>query len=554
MTTQIDDFLKQNGEEFGCETDARGHNSRNIGGVHTDGDPIGTIGTIGNTVSGIWDAPDLSLLAGPAIPPPVFPIEVLGPYWSEWCKAAARGANAPVDYTGIALLAVGAALIGNTRRVAVTPSWQEPAILWSVLIGVPSSGKSPALDPFSEILSALDADMAFNFEKELQDHAANLELASQKKEIWKAEIKKALTVGKALPDLPTDAHEPPPPQRPRIVISDTTMEAAADIAAANPRGLILLRDELGGWWRGFNRYGGDGERQFWLQSHGARPYTVDRKKLGRPVIIPSLSISVLGGTQPDVLAQLVDGEEDGFASRFLYCFPEVVSGFTLSRCPADLNSARIALKRLHALPIVGDCQSQPQAFICDITSDTASTFEHWCRERRKDANLHFGLFGTWLGKTGGLALRIALVLEHLRWCATPSANSANSANSFPTQVGLDALLSAIRLVDDWATPMARRAFGTASISHEEADAASLARWLERNQIHRFNSRELRRSSGGPSGRLSKAKQMEDACNRLEEAGIIRFAGTRGDGKPGRTRRDYEVNPALLAGLDSPTEA
>jgi hypothetical protein len=102
--------------------------------------------------------------------------------------------------------------------------------------------------------------------------------------------------------------------------------------------------------------------------------------------------------------------------------------------------------------------------------------------------------------------------------------------------------------------MARRAFGTASISHEEADAASLARWLERNQIHRFNSRELRRSSGGPSGRLSKAKQMEDACNRLEEAGIIRFAGTRGDGKPGRTRRDYEVNPALLAGLDSPTEA
>ena len=143
---------------------------------------------------------------------------------------------------------------------------------------------------------------------------------------------------------------------------------------------------------------------------------------------------------------------------------------------------------------------------------------------------------------GGFILRLALALEHLRWCATPFANSANS---FPTLVSLDALQSAIRLIDDWAVPMARRAFGTAGISHEEADAAALARWLKRNGCRKFNSRQLRRQSNGPSGRLAKTTHMDASCKRLEDAGLIRHAPSRAGDKPGRTRLDYDVNPKLL---------
>jgi hypothetical protein len=508
-------------------------------------DPIGTIGTIGNTVSGDWDAPDLSLLEGPAIPPPLFPIEVLGHYWSGWCAVAAQGANAPVDYSATALLVTAAALIGNARRVAVTRNWQEPSILWSVLIGVPSSGKSPALDPFSDIVSTFDAEMAHDFEQTLQAHSADFEVATQKKDAWKSQVKAALKAQKEPPAMPTDAHDPPPPQRPRIMISDTTMEAAADISAANPRGLFLTRDELGGWWRGFNRYGGDGERQFWLQAYGARPHTVDRKKLGRPVNIPRLSVSVLGGTQPDVLAQLMSGEEDGFSSRFFYCYPEPVSGFTLSNRQIDINGARNALQRLRNLSQVEDDHTDLTPFVCELAPDAASTFEHWWGETRTEAAHHSGVYGGWLGKSGGLALRLGLVLEHLRWCATPSANSANSANSTPTQVNLASLQSAIQLIDDWAAPMARRAFGTATISLDEVDACNLVRWLQRNQCQKFNSRELRRMKGGPTGRLSKTQNMASACKRLEDSGLIRHVGVRAGEVSGRTRSDYEVHPVLM---------
>ena len=506
---------------------------------------IGTIGAIGNAVSGDWDAPDLSLLEGPAIPAPAFPAEILGSYWADWCATAAKGANAPLDYTAMALLTVTAALIGNARRVAPTPAWEEPAILWTVLVGVPSSGKSPALDPLTAIVVAFEADMARDFEQTLHKYTADLEMATQKKEYWKTQVKDAVKAFKEAPILPIDAQEPLPPQRPRIMIADTTMEAAADIAAANPKGLVLIRDELGAWWRGFNNYGGDGERQFWLHAYGARPHTVDRKKLGRPVNIPRLSVSVLGGTQPDVLAQLLAGEEDGFVARFLFCFPDPVSGFVLSNHPIDLGGARTALQRLRGLPLVEDGQSDPRPFICTLAPDAAVAFERWWGECRTEATHHAGVYGAWLGKAGGFILRLALALEHLRWCATPFANSANSANSFPTLVSLDALQSAIRLIDDWAVPMARRAFGTAAISHEEADATALARWLKRNGCRKFNSRQLRRQSTGPSGRLAKTAHMDASCKRLEDAGLIRHAPSRAGDKPGRTRLDYDVNPKLL---------
>jgi hypothetical protein len=508
-------------------------------------DPIDTNGTIGNGVEGNWEAPDLSLLDGPAIPAPLFPVKVLGTYWDNLCVAAAKAANAPVDYTATALLTTAAAMIGNARSIAPAPDWEEPCILWGMLVGVPSSGKSPAVDPFTRMVSAFEAEMAHDFEQTLRTYTADLEVASQKKEFWKIAIKTALKDGNPAPTLPPDAQEPLPPHRPRIMIADATMEATADIAAANPKGLILIRDELAGWWRGFNRYGGDGERQFWLQAYGARQHTVDRKKLDRPVRIRRLSISVLGGTQPDVLAKLLKGEEDGFSSRPLYCFPEPVSGFALIDRAIDFSGARSGLERLHGLAMVEDGQTDPRPFVCNLEPKAAKLFERWWGKWRAEANHQAGLFGGWLGKAGGLALRLALVLEHLLWCAPRSANSANTAESFPKLVSLDALQSAIHLIDDWAIPMARRAFGIQAMEDVEADAYALTHWLLRNRCQRFNLRDVRRSSRGPSFRQSNTKHMTAVRERLEAAGLIKFVGMRADGKPGRARQDYQVNPALL---------
>lgn len=235
------------------------------------------------------------------------------------------------------------------------------------------------------------------------------------------------------------------------------MEAAAEIAAGNPKGLLLYRDEMAGWWRSFNRYsGGDGERQFWLQAYGARTHTVDRKKAGKPVIVPRLSISALGGVQPDVLATMLNREADGFAARFLFAFPEPTAGFTLAPIVADIAGASAALRRLHGLALIEDGNSQQRPFVCHLDRRAAAFFETWWRARKRIANVAIGLWGHWLGKQGS----VALVLEHL-WWSTP-ANSADSANSYPQEICEAAIIAATELIDNWAGPMAQRAFGAAA--------------------------------------------------------------------------------------------
>lgn len=496
------------------------------------------------TRSGSWEEPDLTVLHGPNVAAPVFPRAALGPYWAKWCEMAADGANAPFDYAAAGLITVAAALIGNARTVAASASWAEPSLLWTALIGGPSAGKSPALDPLARIVTAMEADLAISFENTDHSYQSAAQIAKMHDKQWQDESARAIKEGREPLPKPPAAMEPSPPARPRIYLSDTTMEAAAEIAAGNPNGLLLYRDELAGWWRSFGRYtGSDGERQFWLQAYGGRPYTVDRKKAGKPIIVHRLSISALGGVQPDVLSTMLDGEADGFAARFLFVFPEPTTGFTLDTPAADIVGATAALRSLYSLSMIDDGETLPRPFVCRLDRQAAAFFEIWWRARKRVASDAIGLWGHWLGKQGGVALRIALVLEHL-WSCSP-ANSPGSADSFPSEISEAAIRAATGLIENWAGPMAQRSIGAAAASPQEADAAALARWLRSQGKPQFNAREVQRSGNGPGGRLNKAAGMKAACDALEQAGIVRRCGVRADGKPGRAPSDYEVNQLLI---------
>ena len=68
------------------------------------------------------------------------------------------------------------------------------------------------------------------------------------------------------------------------------MEAAALLAQQEPKGLMLVRDELAGWVGGLDKYGGDGaERAFWIEAYGGRFKVVDRVKFdGQELVVPHL--------------------------------------------------------------------------------------------------------------------------------------------------------------------------------------------------------------------------------------------------------------------------
>ena len=84
----------------------------------------------------------------------------------------------------------------------------------------------------------------------------------------------------------------------RYIVTDATVEKLGELLNQNPRGLILVRDELSGWLQSLDKQGRGGDREFYLESwNGDGSYVVDR--IGRGTIrVPALTLSLIGTIQP----------------------------------------------------------------------------------------------------------------------------------------------------------------------------------------------------------------------------------------------------------------
>jgi len=107
-------------------------------------------------------------------------------------------------------------------------------------------------------------------------------------------------------------------------------EAAQVALCNNPDGLLCYQDELAGWFGAMDKYtgprGAAKDRGFWLTAYNGGPYPVQRITRGSS-LIPNLSVSVLGGIQPDpVRALAANGHDDGLLARL---------------CPVSITSADV---------------------------------------------------------------------------------------------------------------------------------------------------------------------------------------------------------------------
>lgn len=490
-----------------------------------------------------WPTPDLTLATSHILPPPTLPLsDVFGTSWATWIKESADAAGAPPDYVACGLLAAAGALIGNARWSHPWGEWKEPPTVNMALVGRPSANKSPALDALVGPLAAIEAaENADHAERRREWHTRATAAAARRK-AWQAEVEDAAKSGHAPPTMPADAEEPPPIQRRRLTSTDPTVAKAERMSDANPRGLLLVRDELAGWLAGMDRFGsgkGGSDRAFWLQAQGGRPWAPDRVKDGdAEIAVPHLLWGVVGGIQPDRLASLLmAGDDDGLAARFLYAWPEPRKP-TRPRPASGLTRGGIWLARLRALP-----WQPPEPVAVPFTEGAQAALQDWREAVAGMEDGASGMFLSWLGKLPGFAVRLALVLHHLQWAAGPDGAEP------PDAVPETALLRAVTFLDEYAVPMARRAFGEAALPQAERDARQVARWLlaRRPVPDVVNVRELRRMAGGPG--LPDANRLRAALDELAAAGWAHPAPARQGDQPGRTRENWALNPAL-AGVDS----
>ena len=484
-----------------------------------------------------WGDPDQSLIRQEAIAAPPIPDGIFPPAWNRWTIEAAEGAGAPQAFVAVALLSVAGAVIGNARWGSPWHPWKEATAINVALVGRPSSGKSPALDQLVELLTTIEVEQNDDLAERRRAAKRDALEAAEKLRLYEAEVKEAVSRKLAPPDMAADCTAPKPVQRRRLYSTEPTTEKAGRLSEANPRGLILLRDELAGWLAGMDRYSGGagGDRQFWLEAYGGRPKTPDRVKDGdEPIHIPHLLWSILGTIQPDRVSTLMmTGADDGLSSRFIYCWPEALPPRRPS-CRADTEGALDRLRRLRALP----WDSTPEPKVLPFTDPAAAALHEWKIEVAAMEREASGLMLSWVGKLPGLALRIAVVLELLAWTETPIGTPD------PEAINERAVIAAITFLSDFALPMARRTFGAAALPEVERDARRLARWLvqQRPVPEIVNARQLRHRGDGPG--IPDAARMEAALLELSAAGWCRPAPSRAGNGVGRNRKDWAVNPAV----------
>jgi hypothetical protein len=412
--------------------------------------------------------------------------------------------------------------------------WTEPTILWGALIGLPSIKKSPALDCIFDHIYAIEKNLAVDYKKTLMQHDKEKEIATANLDKWKSDLKGSVSKGGIAPDKPRNALIPDLPPRPRLLISDITIEKAGELLSFNPKGLLLQRDELAGLIRNFERRGGS-DREFYLESYGGRSYSVDRKSHPEPIIIPSLTISIIGGMQPDKMAKLfVDEMDDGFAARFLYSWPNSMPFKRPANIPDDKLISDTLLK-ISGLEVDIDNDGNTKPRILEFTDDAALLIEQWYQEQEKKEYEASGIMISHIGKMPGMVVRISTVLTYLEW-------SISSEHKEPTQIDDKAVFKAIQLIDGYFLPMARRCFGNAALPLKQRNAAILAKWLLHEVRYSINLLTVFTTAGAP--KINDKEQLQEAAHYLESHNWLKFIGGRDGGKGGRQRQDFEVNQLI----------
>lgn len=456
-----------------------------------------------------WPDPDWSILqdAMPAAPP--LPAAAFGNA-ADYLKRAARGANVAPDYPAAMLLAAVGALAGKLYSVRVASDWFEPLALWSVMVGPPSSGKTPAGKPIRKHLAKLQFEVTdrhrIECERELA-HAESDKAAPSELERLRQKID----------------------QPPRFIVNDSTSEALARIEARSPRGLLVERDELAGLIEGLERYSAGVDRAFYLEGWNDGPFTLDRVKAGT-ITIPDHCLSIAGGIQPDRLRSLLThtGDDDGFCARLLIFWPDALPAGPIPN-GADHTAMQRALDRIAGLP-------SPQVFsrhVLKLSADGYGALNEWYQREHAARKSVTGKRGSAFGKLPGYTARLAGCLHLLNW-------AFDEKETLPSEIEHTHILAALILIETYFVPQIERAYHGADRTPEEQTAGAILSEAARRRNPVVNLRMARREWSLPGARSKEATTVFKAAGELlTESGWFRKSPRQGGAS------DFAVNPALF---------
>lgn len=285
----------------------------------------------------VWDIPEPLEETLAAVAP--LPIEVLPRVIKDIAIDEAERIGCPVDFVVTSLLVCAGSFVARNYQVQPKledSGWQISPNLWGILVGAPSSKKSPSMKFATSAVWDIQNKLNNEFEYSQKDRDVSEELDAMQESANKSQAKRLLKQGnrsEAEALLRADKDNSKEVIHQRVILGDCTTEKAGEVLSENSRGLLLVRDELSGLFKSLEKSDRVNDRSFYLESYnGLGSYVYDR--IGRgTVVIPTLRLSIVGGIQPEVFKNIVvlpalDGTNgDGLLQRFqLAVFPDIQKG------------------------------------------------------------------------------------------------------------------------------------------------------------------------------------------------------------------------------------
>ncbi|WP_273782977.1 DUF3987 domain-containing protein, partial [Bartonella sp. ML69XJBT] len=243
-----------------------------------------------------------------------------------------------LDFIAVPALCGLASLIGNGVRVAPKQyaNWEIVPNLWGAIVGEPSTMKTPTMK--AALLPLKDFQKQWYQEwvkqkksQETKEILMELDKREKKKQAYKAlknqDKEQALALlSQSLEDKETDNDDTL--RKRRLIVNDVTVEKLGELLKENPRGLLMVRDELSGFLSTLERKEYQTDRGFYLEAfNGDDQFTYDR--IGRGTIyISHATVSIIGGIQPSRIIPIIQAmhhgtNDDGLLQRFqMLVFPD----------------------------------------------------------------------------------------------------------------------------------------------------------------------------------------------------------------------------------------
>ena len=444
----------------------------------------------------------------------------------------------PIDYPAVVMVLCLAGAVN--RRAVIQPKandtgWVIVPNLWGGIIAPPGFMKSPVIQAATRPLNLIQTEWRGEHEEALKEYAREKEEHELRRAAWKEQFKAASKKGSAAPGRPED--EPEEPKSRRLVVNDATFEALHQTMSENPAGILVIRDELTGWWSQLDRAGREGERAFCLQAwNGDTGHTIDR--IGRGTIhVEACCMSMLGGIQPGRLrSYLVDALEDGpsndgLIQRFqLLVWPDTAADWTYVDRAPDQPTAHRAAEVFRTL--VAMKAEEPARFRFD--GDAQELFVAWLEEleaKIRGGELHPALISH-LSKYRSLMPSLAL-LFHL---AETAGSSVAGTVSLPSAKRAAAWC-------EYLESHARRVY-SCIVTPQLRAARELADKIKRRKVGAdgfFSCRDVYLK--GWSG-LDSPDAVKQAAEVLQDAGWVRDLSGESGPFGGRPSNRYEVNPGV----------